>query len=105
MGKKEPEFFCEECGKGFFHKNGVREHYYHQHTDMFLWYCTKCGQGFHFKSNKSKHKTACPNPNGPDKFEGRLPYDKAIEATFQKRQAIPVQIPQQQDESNRQIKM
>ena len=97
-GEKEPEFFCEECGKGFFHKNGVREHYYHQHTNMFLWYCTKCGQGFHFKSNKSKHKTACPNPNGPDKFEGRLPYDKAIEATFQKRQAIPVQIPQQQDE-------
>ena len=97
-GKKEPEFFCEECGKGFFHENGVREHYYHQHTDMFLWYCTKCGQGFHFKSNKSKHKTACPNPNGPDKFEGRIPYDEAIEATFQKRQAIPVQIPQQQDE-------
>ena len=73
-GKKEPEFFCEECGKGFFHENGVREHYYHQHTDMFLWYCTKCGAGFHFKSNKSKHKTACPNPNGPDKFEGRIPY-------------------------------
>ena len=22
-GKKEPEFFCEECGKGFFHENGV----------------------------------------------------------------------------------
>ena len=41
-GKKEPEFFCEECGKGFFHENSVREHYYHQHTDMFLWYCTKC---------------------------------------------------------------
>ena len=71
--KKEPEFFCEECSKGFFHKNGVREHFYHQHTDLFLWYCTKCGEGFHFKSNKSKHKTACPNPNGPDKFEGRIP--------------------------------
>ena len=99
-GKKEPEFFCEECGKGFFHENGVREHFYHQHTDLFLWYCTKCREEFHFKSNKSKHKTVCPNPNGPDKFEGRIPYDEAIEATFQKRQAIPVQIPQQQDEGN-----
>ena len=96
-GKKVPEFFCEECGKGFFHENSVREHNYHQYTDKFLWYCTKCEEGFHFKSNQSKHKTACPNPNRPDKFQGRIPYDQAIEATFQKRQAIPVQIPQQQD--------
>ena len=63
-----------------------------------MWYCTKCREGFHFKLNKSKHKTACPNPNGPDKFEGRILYDEAIEATFQKRQAIPVQIPQWPDE-------
>ena len=96
-GKKEPEFFCDECGKAFFHENGVQEHYYHQHMDKFLWYCMKCGDGFHFKSNKSKYKTACPNPNGPDKYQGRIPYDPALEATFQKRQAIPVQIPQQQD--------
>ena len=63
-----------------------------------LWYCTKCGEGFHYKSNKSKHKTACPNPNGPDKYQGRAPYNKALEATFKKRQAIPVQIPQPEDE-------
>ena len=75
-GKKEPDFFCEECGKGFFQENGVREHYYHQHTDIVLWFCTKCGEGFHFKSNKSKHKMACPNPNGPDKFQGRAPTTK-----------------------------
>ena len=97
-GKKEPDFFCEECGKGFFQENGVREHYYHQHTDIVLWFCTKCGEGFHFKSNKSKHKTACPNPNRPDKFQGRAPYNEEIEATFKRRQAIPVQIPQPQDE-------
>ena len=59
-----------------------------------LWYCTKCGEGFHFKSNKSKHRTACPNPNRPDKYQGRAPYNEA----FKKRQAIPVQIPQQEAE-------
>ena len=86
-GKKEPDFFCEECGKGFFQENGVREHYY-QHTDIVLWFCTKCGEGFHFKWNKSKHKMACPNPNRPDKFQGRAPYNEEIEATF-KLQATP----------------
>ena len=37
-------------------------------------------------------------PNGPDKFQGRAPYNEEIEATFKRRQAIPVQIPQPQDE-------
>ena len=98
-GKKEPDLFCDECGKGFFHENSLQEHYSHQHTDIVLWFCTKCGEGFHFKSNKSKHKMACPNPNRPDKLEGRAPYNEEIEATFRRRQAIPVQIPQQPDES------
>ena len=49
-------------------------------------------------SNQTDQSTchACPNLNRPDKFEGRAPYDAKLEETFKRRQAIPVQIPQQQ---------
>ena len=77
-GKLDPEYFCDECGKPFLKENGVREHYYHQHTDITLWFCQKCGEGFHFKSNKSKHLKSCPQRNGPDKYVGRAPYDATM---------------------------
>ena len=95
-GKLDPEYFCDECGKPFLKENGVREHYYHQHTDITLWFCQKCGEGFHFKSNKSKHLKTCPQRNGPDKYVGRAPYDATIEATFKKRAAVPLQVVPQQ---------
>ena len=94
-GKVDPEFFCDECGKGFAKENGVREHYYHEHTNIKLWYCQKCGDGFHFKSNKSKHLKVCPLHNGPDQYVPRAPLDPVLEATFKKRAAVPVQVVQQ----------
>ena len=90
-GKFDPEYFCDECSKPFLKENGVHEHYYHQHTDITLWFCQKCGEGFHFKSNKLKHLKGCPERNGPDKYVGRVPYDATIEATFKKRAAVPLQ--------------
>ena len=95
-GKVDPEYFCDECGKPFLKENGVREHYYHQHTDITLWFCQKCGEGFHFKSNQSKHLKTCPQRNGPDKYVRRAPYDATIEATFKKRAAVPLQVVPQQ---------
>ena len=99
-GKFDPEYFCDECGKPFLKENGVREHYYHEHTDITLWFCQKCGEGFHFKSNKSKHLKGCPERNGPDKYVGRAPYDATIEATFKKRAAVPLQVVPQQAAAN-----
>ena len=93
--KEDPEYFCEECGKGFFYENTVREHYYHIHTDIMLWHCTRCGEGFHFKSNKSKHRNACPNKNGPEIYQPRAPFDEKLEETFKPKTAIPVSIPPQ----------
>ena len=81
-------------------ENGVREHYYHQHTDITLWFCQKCGEGFHFKSNKSKHLKSCPERNGPDKYVGLAPYDATIEATFKKRAAVLLQVVPQQAAAN-----
>ena len=81
-------------------ENGVREHYYHEHTDITLWFCQKCGEGFHFKSNKSKHLKGCPERNGPDKYVGRAPYDATIEATFKKRSAVLLQVVPQQAAAN-----
>ena len=62
--------------------------------DITLYYCTKCGQGFNYKSRVSGHRNACPNKNGPDLYQPRVPYDKKIEETFKRRAAIPVNIPQ-----------
>ena len=99
-GKVDLEYFCDECGKPFLKENGIREHYYHEHTDITLWFCQKCGEGFHFKSNKSKHLKGCPERNGPDKYVGRAPYDATIEATFKKRAAVPLQVVPQQAAAN-----
>ena len=93
--KEDPEYFCEECGKGFFYENTVREHYYHIHTDIMLWHCTRCSEGFHFKSNKSKHRNACRNKNGPEIYQPRAPFNEKLEETFKPKTAIPVSIPPQ----------
>ena len=78
--------------KGFF-ENSVREHYYHEHTDIVLWHCKKCNKGFHYKSNRSKHRHACPNKNRPDKYPRRADYNEELEETFKAKTAIAVKIP------------
>ena len=95
-GKSDPEYFCDECGKGYLKENGVCEHYYHEHTNITLWFCQKCGEGFHFKSNKSKHLKVCSQRNGPDRYVGRAPYNATFEATFKKRAAVLLQVVPQQ---------
>ena len=62
--------------------------------DITLYYCTKCSQGFIYKSRVSGHHNACPNKDGPDLYQPRMPYDKKIKETFKRRAAIPVNIPQ-----------
>ena len=42
--KEDPEYFCNVCHRGFFYENTVREHYYHEHTDIVLWHCKKCNE-------------------------------------------------------------
>ena len=91
--KEEPEYFCDVCHRGFFYENTVRKHYYHDHTDIVLKHCKKCNEGFHYKSNRSKHRHACPNKNGPDMYPGRAPYNEELEETFKPKTAIPVKIP------------
>ena len=98
--KVDAEHFCDACGKGFAQENGVREHYYHQHTNITLWFCQKCGKGFHFKSNKSTHLKTCPLKNGPDKYVPRTPYNAVLEATFKKREAVALQVVGQQSGDN-----
>ena len=95
-GKEDPDFFCDECNAGYFSENTVREHYYHAHTDLKLWRCKKCNEGFNFKANRSRHKNACPNKNGPEIYEGRAHYDEKLEQTFKRKVAIPVQVPPNQ---------
>ena len=61
--------------------------------DIILWHCKKCNEGFHYKSNRSKHRHACPNKNGPDTYLGCAPYDEVLEETFKPKTAIAVKIP------------
>ena len=91
--KEDPDYFCDACHRGFFYENTLREHYYHEHTDIILWHCKKCNEGFHYKSNRSKHRHACPNKNGPDQYPRCAPYDEALEETFKPKTAIAVKIP------------
>ena len=91
--KEDPDYFCDACHRGFFYKNTLCEHYYHEHTDIILWHCKKCNEGFHYKSNRSKHRHACPNKNGPDQYPGHAPYDEVLEETFKPKTAIAVKIP------------
>ena len=96
-GKEEPDFFCDVCNAGYYSENTVREHYYHQHTDIKLWRCKRCNEPFSFKANQSRHKNACPNKNGAEIYQGRVHYDEKLEQTFKRKIAIPVQVPPNQN--------
>ena len=90
---EDADYFCDACHRGFFYKNTLREHYYHEHTDIILWHCKKCNEGFLCKSNRSKHRHACPNKNGPHQYPQCEPYDEVLEETFKPKTAIAVKIP------------
>ena len=90
---KEPEFFCDECDGSFFLPNTIREHYYKEHVKKYLYRCRKCGKGFHWKSRIPDHNKKCPMKDGPDQFEGKLPYDENIEKKFQRKKAVPLVLP------------
>ena len=57
-----------------------------------MYHCHKCGKGFHWKLRIPHHNKKCPNKDGPDQYEGRLPYDKKIEEKFQRKKAVPVDL-------------
>ena len=57
-----------------------------------MYHCRKCGKGFHWKSRIPHHNKKCPNKDGPDQYEGRLPYDKKVEEKFQRKKAVPVDL-------------
>ena len=99
---KEPEFFCDECEASFFWPNTIREHYYKEHIKKYLYHCRKCGEGFHWKSRIPDHNKKCPMKDGPDKFEGKLPYDENIEKKFQRKKAVPLILPQDDSQHHEQ---
>ena len=90
---KEPEFFCDQCDASFFWPNTICEHYYKEHIKQFLYHCHKCGKGFHWKSRMPHHNKKCPMKDGPDKYEGKLPYDEKVEEKFQRKKAVPIDLP------------
>ena len=92
---KEPEFFCDQCDACFFWPNTIREHYYKEHIKQYLYHCCKCGKGFHWKSRIPRHNKKCPNKDGPDQYKGRLPYDKKVEEKFQRKKAVPIDLPEE----------
>ena len=92
--KTEFDYFCDKCGKGFHREVGVREHYYHEHLQKELYRCVYCGKKFFFKSYRSKHKTACPNLDGPILYEPEIKRDPELEKSFKKRERVDVEIPE-----------
>ena len=91
---KEPEFFCDQCEASFFWPNTIREHYYKEHIGEFLYHCQKCGKGFHWKSRIPDHNKKCPIKDGPDKYEGKLPYDEKVEQKFRRKKAVSLVLPE-----------
>ena len=100
---KEPEFFCDQCNASFFWPNTICEHYYKEHIKEFLYHCHKCGKGFHWKWRIPHHKKKCPNRDGPNQYEGRLPYDKKVEEKFQRKKAVPIDLDDLQENEGEQL--
>ena len=100
---KEPEFFCDQCDASFFWPNTIREHYYKEHIKEFLYHCRKCGKGFHWKLRIPCHNKKCPNRDGPDQYEGRLPYDKKVKEKFQRKKAVPIDLDDLQHDEEEQL--
>ena len=97
-GVKKPEYFCDECPSSYYWLNPLREHYYKMHVKKFLYRCTKCNKGFHWKSRIPDHNRKCPNKDGEDKYEWKLPFDEEIESKFVRRKAVPVVLDQNQQQ-------
>ena len=68
-----------------------------------MYHCHKCGKGFHWKSRIPRHNKKCPNRDGPDQYEGRLPYDKKVKEKFQRKKAVPVDLDDLQHNEGEQL--
>ena len=90
------QFVCKDCNAAFYSETAVREHYYKIHLKIELYHCQKCNMGFAHKSKKSTHKKICPNKDGADQFPIRTHFDKELEASFKRRNIVPLQITDQQ---------
>ena len=85
------DFICDECEKEYFSDTTLMEHYGKVHLKKFLYFCKKCNQGFHHKSNRSSHRNACPNKDGPDQYPGMLDIDPELEKKFRRCRKIQVE--------------
>ena len=45
----------------------------------------------------------CPKRDGPDQYEGRLPYDKKVKEKFQRKKAVPVDLDDLQENEGEQL--
>ena len=81
------------CQAVYYLDVAVREHYYQIHLKD-LYFCKKCGQGFAHKNRKLVHERsrAFPMKDKDDKFPGRAPFNKKLEATFKRRVIMPLEI-------------
>ena len=49
------------------------------------------------------HNKKCPNRDGPDQYEGRLPYDKKVKEKFQRKKALPIDLDDLQHDEGEQL--
>ena len=92
--KSRRDFICEECNAGYYSDTTLMQHYFKEHLKTFLYFCQKCGQGFYYKPYRSTHRAACPNKDGPDKYEGTTKaLTPELKKKFRRRTQIQVDIP------------
>ena len=86
------QFICDACNEGYYSERAVREHYYQIHLQEYLYFCQKCGKGFYHISRKSQHKEKCPNKDGEDQYVGKAPLRQELEESFKRRTIMPLQV-------------
>ena len=92
--KSRRDFICEECNAGYYSDTTLMQHYFKEHLKTFLYFCQKCGQGFYYKPYRSTHRAACPNKDGPDKYEGTTKaLTLEVKKKFRRRTQIQVNVP------------
>ena len=88
------DFICEECNAGYYSQSTLMQHYFKEHMKTFLYFCQKCGQGFYYKPYRSTHRAACPNKDGPDKYEGTTKaLTPELKKKFSRRTQMQVNVP------------
>ena len=92
--KSRRDFICEECNAGYYSDTTLMQHYFKEHLKTFLYFCQKCGQGFYYKPYRSTHRAACPNKDGPDKYEGTTKaLTPELKKKFRRRTQMQVNVP------------